>query len=429
MKKLQKSVPFWVFLFLSLPVLEIEIPDSPTLEKCFQDSSASISASPSTSDIGKPVVLNVKFHKPVSCQGMFVLKEPGKSVNLFNTLQNDFSDTITVAHMVTAEYSIELNMISAVRKYGSSVGTVNLPQTINTNCNSSEYTRLFVAALAAGNRIIYLANNLDLDMTGYQDLPVAEGTQLIGFRNFRTPGALIYTRVRPSPLLKIDGNNVELTGFRLHGPDFGLTDGKAVGIKIDSKHSIEFSNMEIAGWSSSGIAYGNTDPANRDEYVINIHDNFIHHNQHAPGGSGYGVLISGAFAKIERNVFDYNRHAIAGGRSLGSGYLARHNLILKGGGMHCADGSFGIDFLCAHTHQFDQHGDKNIGTILRNNQHLYGCWSREELDTSKWNCWTAGDLINVISNASNIPKITPLSYAAFQESVLTFTTMSFPIRI
>jgi hypothetical protein len=34
---------------------------------------------------------------------------------------------------------------------------------------------------------------------------------------------------------------------------------------------------------------------------------------------------------IERNVFDFNRHAIAAGSEPGTGYTAQHNLVLKGG--------------------------------------------------------------------------------------------------
>jgi hypothetical protein len=45
---------------------------------------------------------------------------------------------------------------------------------------------------------------------------------------------------------------------------------------------------------------------------------------------------------IEQNVFDVNRYAIAGGSRDGdaldySGYTARDNLLLAGGGRHCAD--------------------------------------------------------------------------------------------
>jgi hypothetical protein len=42
----------------------------------------------------------------------------------------------------------------------------------------------------------------------------------------------------------------------------------------------------------------------------------------------------GAYALVERNVFDHNRHAIAGDGRAGTGYLAHDNLILPNGGVH-----------------------------------------------------------------------------------------------
>src|SRR5690606_4352326 len=60
-------------------------------------------------------------------------------------------------------------------------------------------------------------------------------------------------------------------------------------------------------------------------------------------GEGYGVAVTdGGYATIEQNVFDENRHAIAGGSRHDdaldySGYTLRDNLILEGGGKHCLD--------------------------------------------------------------------------------------------
>ena len=86
--------------------------------------------------------------------------------------------------------------------------------------------------------------------------------------------------------------------------------------------------------------------------AVKIHGNFIHHNQHQ-GKDGYGVAVNeGAYALIERNVFDFNRHAIKASPDPGTGYVAKYNLVLKGGGVH--DG-----FLNTYTHLFDVHGDEN----------------------------------------------------------------------
>src|SRR5262249_53097107 len=94
---------------------------------------------------------------------------------------------------------------------------------------------------------------------------------------------------------------------------------------------------------------------NRDNAAtVHVHDNYIHHNQHPSSdncaevvinhlplidgdnhAAGYGVEASdGAYVTIERNVFDWNRHSIAGDGKAGTGYLAYSNLILKNGGVH-----------------------------------------------------------------------------------------------
>ena len=93
-------------------------------------------------------------------------------------------------------------------------------------------------------------------------------------------------------------------------------------------------------------------------FAVHIHDNYIHHNQ-AVGGDGYGVTVGdGGYALIERNVFDWNRHAIEGDGSPGTGYVATANLVLENGGLHRW-----IPFpgFWVHTHQFDMHGTEDCG--------------------------------------------------------------------
>jgi hypothetical protein len=101
--------------------------------------------------------------------------------------------------------------------------------------------------------------------------------------------------------------------------------------------------MEIFHWSGAGIEVrDNPTPdfprgrlKNTNEGAVRIRNNFIHNNRHGEG-FGYGVNVAkGAYALIERNVFDENRHAIAGDSAADepfdkdfSGYTARENLIL-----------------------------------------------------------------------------------------------------
>jgi hypothetical protein len=100
---------------------------------------------------------------------------------------------------------------------------------------------------------------------------------------------------------------------------------------------------------SSGITYPS------DSEPIYVHDNYFHDNFwpknvliHDPlhGGPyfGYGVVLTGSHALIERNVFDGHYHAIAGTKDHYTGYRAYRNLVLGN--------SYG------NNQQFDMHGDR-----------------------------------------------------------------------
>jgi hypothetical protein len=209
---------------------------------------------------------------------------------------------------------------------------------------------------------------------------------------------------------------------------------KGIGILSEGHVNIEIDHNEIYGWSHTAVR---VDDCQHPKYPwclpdepdgkmlpsenpreVRIHDNYIHHNQHQ-GKLGYGVsLHNGAYALIERNVFDWNRHAIEGDGSPGAGYAAYRNLVLENGGYHdtynacdlkkllpeeldwlelakalplllspetlltCLIPGRAIEF-DYYTHQFDMHGDDtcfpghwNCGTaghsmFIRHNSFLY----------------------------------------------------------
>jgi hypothetical protein len=129
---------------------------------------------------------------------------------------------------------------------------------------------------------------------------------------------------------------------------------------------------------------------NTNPNAVRIRGNFFHHNRHG-SGFGYGVVVgAGAYALIEQNVFDENRHAIAGDSRHAdkldySGYTTRDNLILSGGGKHCSDGWWwsltGWRLNCWQTHQIDMHGDQN-----------------EWYSAHNWQCGTAGETMIIERN-------------------------------
>lgn len=200
-----------------------------------------------------------------------------------------------------------------------------------------------------------------------------------------------------------DGDGARISGFRLFGPYLGYQKTSEKGIRVFRCIDVEISNMEIAGWGGVGIevvdevgpdhASWSNAPGGRimNPDQVRIHDNFIHHNQHPDEGGypiiglghalGYGVNTdNGAWARISRNVFDFNRHAIAAGAPTG-GYWAEQNLVLRGGG-------YQGDFFNSYTHIFDAHGS--------------GCsWSHDQ-------CGDAGIQFWILSNAFQYRKDTDI---------------------
>jgi hypothetical protein len=152
-------------------------------------------------------------------------------------------------------------------------------------------------------------------------------------------------------------DHVRISGFRLYGPKMGQQSTSEVGIRIIRCIDISISNMEIAGWAEQGVHVedpkGEGDRINDPSQIV-VSNSYIHNNQQPTSGlgghaGGYGVETAvGATATIVHNVFDFNRHAIASdGES--DGYVASHNLVLKGGGYHGG-------IVNPTTHAFDAHG-------------------------------------------------------------------------
>jgi hypothetical protein len=165
-------------------------------------------------------------------------------------------------------------------------------------------------------------------------------------------------------------DHVRISGFRIYGPSFGQQSTSEVGIRIIRSIDIEIANMEIAGWAEQGVKIDDHDdgpdqPAGgnavgnriREPDDIRIHDSYIHHNQHPNidgHAGGYGVSAGvGAWMRVTHNVFDDNRHSIEASGMAG-GYIAEHNLQLKGGGYHGA-------WYNTWTHPFDVHGTGSDG--------------------------------------------------------------------
>jgi hypothetical protein len=363
---------------------------------CVSEATIQVTVNPSKVTLGQPSVLSWSVNLQNHCPAVKV-KLNGESVATKGS--RSVSPSRTTAYTVVVS---ETRLGVHAEKNGSARVEVGYPPRVIIDRNTRDPVGVLIGALTNSTndeQTIELCD-VDLDLTGRSDLVIRAKRSLIaspacarGPRSFG-PRIFVTDHREGKPLFDIEGDNVRVSGFRLEGPtpDIGSGENTERGIVIsplpDTQpiHSIEISNMEISRWSGAGVHVKdnvqlaergrlfNTNPA-----AVHIKNNYFHHNRH-DNSWGYGVDVAdGAYALIEQNVFDENRHAIAGKSRNDdapdySGYTARENLILPGGGVHCG-------VFCSHTHQIDMHGDKNR-------------W----YSSSNWECGTAGETMIIERN-------------------------------
>ncbi len=221
-------------------------------------------------------------------------------------------------------------------------------------------TLLDALSKAKAGQIVFIPAETVIDMTAriYIDqltLEIPEGVILASDRGYsKSEGALLTSDALKTPvMIRAAGPDVHITGLRIQGPNpkrylehhrrsFGEGgDGHKYYYKfptsngIRTKHPrLEIDNCEISGFSHAGI------------YLVtagghHIHHNYIHHCQYQ--GLGYGICHNTASSLIEYNLFDWNRHSIAGTGRPGNSYVARHNIELGESLSHCFDMHGGLD--------------------------------------------------------------------------------------
>jgi hypothetical protein len=227
---------------------------------------------------------------------------------------------------------------------------------------------------ARAGQTMFVPGDVEMDCTDLifvEDfhIEIPAGVTLAGDRGYRgSSGALIYSDAFATrPLVRVMGPGVRITGLRLRGPDpkrrlehhkrsFNPSRGDdkqqhdyyyrlpmSAGVQTESD-SLEVDNCELSGWCVSAVSLA----AGKNHH---IHHNYIHHNQ--LNGLGYGIShgSGGSISSlIECNLFDFNRHSIAGTGAPGNSYEARNNVELGE----------------SLSHNFDMHGgrDRKDGTDI-----------------------------------------------------------------
>lgn len=212
---------------------------------------------------------------------------------------------------------------------------------------------------ATAGQVVFIPGETEMDLTAriYIEglvLEVPAGVTLAGNRGQDgSKGAILTSDSLKTPgMIRAAGPDVRITGLRLRGPNpkrymdhhrrsFAEGRGHEYYYKLPTSNGIVSShdrtrvdNCEISGFSHGGI-YLSGGSGHR------VHHCFIHHCQYQ--GLGYGVVINMAQVLIEYNLFDHNRHSIAGTGRSGEAYEARHNVELGVSLSHCFDMHGGRD--------------------------------------------------------------------------------------
>jgi hypothetical protein len=253
--------------------------------------------------------------------------------------------------------------------------------TVTISTTGAASRDLFERAVVTPGATVHVAGNVNLDLSGVENLHVAPGVKIIGDRSVYPRGPRLFTTTFPYPLLAVSSDDVRISGLRIDGgapadPDAAKNTPDAMAVEVISARHVEIDHDEIYGWRGMGIyesdPSGVVDSSTAD--LVRIHDDYVHDVQHPSGSdghaSGYGVVMyRGATALVDRNVFDRVRHSIAGDGRSGTGYLFRDNLILHPG----AD---------------------NTGTANSVDMHGTGC----PADPTSYDCGPAGDYMDVAYN-------------------------------
>lgn len=213
---------------------------------------------------------------------------------------------------------------------------------------------------AKAGQVVFIPGETEIDLTAriYIEqlvLEVPGGVTLAGERGHDgSRGAILTSDALKTPVvIRPTGPDVRITGLRIRGPNpkrylahhrraFGPGGGgheyyykfpTSDGIRTEQPR-LEVDNCEISAFGHAGTYLMNGE----DHHV---HHNFIHHCQY--NGLGYGVSHNTASSLIEYNLFDWNRHSIAGTGRPGNSYVARHNVELGTSLSHCFDMHGGRD--------------------------------------------------------------------------------------
>lgn len=349
------------FLVLMLPAPAVAIPTDPTAPPaCVGASASSLSLSADQLTLGQQTTVTWSFTPGAGCNIVDVRVWFREKIggNLRDVGLQGASGSVAHAPQGNGQYVLEVSTGGLWWELRSGTVTVGVP-VINgrptVGITRNDQAGLFAQAVGLPNAMVWIGGQVELDLSRLDEVIIAPGVSIQGDRSVYPQGPRLFTTTFPSRLMYIgtsDGpsDNVHISGIRFDGMepsdpcDSAGDTPESTLFTVSSSVNVEIDHNEFTRWRGSAIDIHDTSGRiNIDNAgAMWIHDNFLHHNQHpeycGPNpfgeghGAGYGVNVSqGGFALITGNIFDTNRHDVAGHGSPGDGYFLRGNLFFNAG--------------------------------------------------------------------------------------------------
>jgi hypothetical protein len=265
-------------------------------------------------------------------------------------------------------------------------------------------------------KIVYVADSASIRIPAGALFRLQAGVHLVSGRGGLTRGALLYSDASsPVTMIRVVGDGVRISGLRLRGPSAGTSEDleRALAVHVENVLDFVFDHNECHQWTEGCVKVqheaGKLTAASAGR--VRITENYFHHNQRR--NLGYGVIVKDAsYAYIDKNTFDWNRHAIAsdGGRNVipdpsygpEQGYLAYLNVILPGhSDIDYVGGAIEHD-----THHMDVHGTESNWYGLD----YYDGWAGEFFEVAD------NSFLDVEGTAFNV-RGTPSAWAIFHDNI------------
>jgi hypothetical protein len=260
-------------------------------------------------------------------------------------------------------------------------------------------------------------------------LEVGSCVRIKGTRSGLDPGALIVATHRQfwRPVFEVTGQYVRIDGLRFRGPvttdDRRAMKGSVHAIGISgTASSVQIDNNLFEFWSV-GVTVFRGWPQDftcqEKAPLVSITRNYF--NRNAVDQLGYGVGVFRGCAKIEGNLFNKNRHAVAASGDVmdenevwhGKGYVARYNYVLEGGFTEC-------DLGCYWNQHFDVHGTGAGGYGGTGGEYFLIAWNTIRGEQT----YSLG-----MTRAAFMLRGQPLNAAIFHDNVVVHNDMDDAVRI